>query len=444
MQKDRRPGAAPLPSSPVNDPTVRVGILGYGTVGAALVQLLAERSESVAARTGISLCVTRAAVRDLTKKRSGLDRRRFTTDPASVVAASDVDLVVETIGGIEPARTLILEALRLGKPVITANKELIATHGAELFAAADRAGVDLLFEAAVAGGIPIIRPLRESLVGEPISRVLGIVNGTTNYMLTRMAESGADYSAALAEAQQLGFAEADPTADVGGHDAASKAAILASIAFGMKVTGKQVTREGIEGITPADVAFAARLHHVIKLLAVAEEVDGRISVRVHPAMLPVTHPLASVRGAFNAVVVEGRSVGRLMFYGPGAGGSPTASAVLGDVVDAAVNLRKGTHASIGVLGRLVPRPVGELSSAFYLNIEVTDRPGVLAAVANTFSRHDVSIQSMEQEGLGVDARIIFITHDVLEASMAQCLKELRKLAEVKRVVSVLRVVEDRS
>ena len=429
-------------SDSADNHTVRVGVLGYGTVGAELVGQLTARSNAIAARTGITLCVTRVAVRDTNKKRPGLSRHQLMATPAEVVGADDVDLVVELMGGLEPARSAILASLAAGKPVVTGNKELLASHGPQLFAAADRAGVDLLFEAAVGGGIPLIRPLRESLVGEAITRLLGIVNGTTNFILTRMSESGADFHEALAEAQLLGFAEADPTADVGGHDAASKAAILASIAFGARVTGKDVSREGIEGITPNDVAFAARLHHVIKLLAVAEEINGALSVRVYPAMLPTTHPLAAVRESYNAVVVEGSSVGRLMFYGRGAGGAPTASAVLGDVIDAAVNLRKGTHASLGTLIRLPKRAADELTSAFYLNIEVTDQPGVLAAVANTFGHHAVSIRSMEQEGLGADARIIFITHEARETSMAACLRQLRRLGAVKRVVSVLRVVED--
>jgi homoserine dehydrogenase len=428
-------------TTPTNTP-VRIGLLGYGNVGSALATQINARHGAIALRTGLSLIVSRAAVRDLTKKRPGLERKRFTSDPHEVVAADDVDVVVELMGGIEPAKSLILDALKRGKPVITGNKELLASHGAQLFAAADAAGVDLLFEAAVAGGIPLIRPLRESLVGERIHRVLGIVNGTTNYILTKMAESGATYGDALAEAQQLGYAEADPTADVGGHDAASKAAILASIAFGQRVTAKDVPREGIESVSAIDVAFAQQLGYVIKLLAVAEEDEHGLSVRVAPVMLRDSHPLASVRDAYNAVFVEGADVGRLMFYGRGAGGGPTASAVLGDVIDASVNLVKGTHASLGSLTPMVKQPVDRLRSAFYLHIEVTDRPGVLAAVATVLGRNAVSVQSMEQEGLGGDARIIFITHEANEGDMSRCLKELRKLPAVKRIVSSLRVIED--
>jgi homoserine dehydrogenase len=426
----------------VQSNTIRVGLLGYGTVGSALATQINERRDAIEARTGLSLVITRAAVRNLSMKRPGLDRKRFTNDPAAVVAADDVDVVIELIGGIEPAKTLILDALKRGKPVITGNKELLAAHGAQLFAAADKAGVDLLFEAAVAGGIPLIRPLRESLVGERIHRVLGIVNGTTNYILTKMAESGATYDDALAEAQQLGYAEADPTADVGGHDAASKAAILASIAFGQRVTSKDVPREGIERISAVDVSFAAQLGYVVKLLAVAEEDEHGLNVRVAPVMLRLSHPLASVRDAYNAVFVEGADVGRLMFYGRGAGGGPTASAVLGDVIDASVNLLKGTHASLGSLTALKKQPVDRLRSAFYLHIEVSDRPGVLAAVATVLGRNNVSVRSMEQEGMGDAARIIFISHEAKETDMTRCLKELGKLRAVKRVVSSLRVISD--
>ena len=420
--------------------TVRVGLLGAGTVGGALVTLLRERSEAVTARTGIELVLTRVAVADLTKARPGVDPSILTDDPWAVVGADDVDLVVELMGGTGLAGELVMASMKSGKPVVTGNKALLAQSAAELFVAADAAGVDLLFEAAVAGGIPLIRPLRESLIGEDVVRVLGIVNGTTNYILTRMTEAGASYAEALAEAQALGFAEADPTADVEGHDAAAKASIIATIAFGRLVRGSEVVAEGISAITADDIANASSLGHVIKLLAVAEEVGGALSVRVFPAMVPADHPLANVRGSFNAVFVEGRSVGDLMFYGRGAGGGPTASAVLGDIVDAAVNLRKGTHASLGAFAPAAFASPGDLRSAYYLQIEVADRPGVLAAVANVFGTHDVSIRSMEQEGLGDEAKIIFITHVAQELAVEACMEGLRALPEVRRVVSVLRVI----
>ena len=425
------------PAAPV---TVRVGLLGAGTVGGALVTLLRERSEAITARTGIELVLSRVAVADLAKDRPGIDPGLLTDDPWSVVAADDVDLVVELMGGTGLAGELVMASMKSGKPVVTGNKALLAQSAAELFAAADAAGVDLLFEAAVAGGIPLIRPLRESLIGEDVVRVLGIVNGTTNYILTRMTEAGASYADALTEAQALGFAEADPSADVEGHDAAAKASIIATIAFGRLVRGSDVAAEGISGITADDIANASSLGHVIKLLAVAEDVGGALSVRVFPAMVPADHPLANVRGSFNAVFVEGRSVGDLMFYGRGAGGGPTASAVLGDVVDAAVNLRKGTHASLGAFAPAAFAAPGDLRSAYYLQIEVADRPGVLAAVANVFGTHEVSIRSMEQEGLGDEAKIIFITHVAQELAVDACLDGLRALPEVRRVVSVLRVI----
>ena len=312
--------------------TVRVGILGCGNVGAALVRALAEDGDLIARRAGVRLEVTRVAVRDTARTRPvELAPGVLIDDAAALVADPEVDVVVEVIGGVEPTRGLVLTALAAGKPVITANKELLARHGAELFAAAAEAGVDLLFEAAVAGGIPLMRPLRESLAGERITRVMGIVNGTTNYVLTRMTEEGSDFAAAVAEAQALGYAEQDPTADVEGFDAAAKAAIIASIAFGARVTADDVHREGITGITAADIAAAADLGYVVKLLAVAEARDDAVGVRVHPAMVPLDHPLASVRGSFNAVFIEGRTVGQLMFLGRGAGGGPTASAVLGDL-----------------------------------------------------------------------------------------------------------------
>jgi homoserine dehydrogenase len=429
----------------MNAEPVRVGLLGCGNVGAALVELIRTRSDDIAARTGLALEVARVAVRSVTKERSVvLPDGVLTHDAAGVVTDPGIDVVVEVIGGIEPARELTLDAIKAGKPVITANKELLANVGAELFAAADNAAVDLLFEAAVCGGIPVIRPLRESLAGERIHRVMGIVNGTTNYILTRMTEGGASYADALSEAQTLGYAERDPTADVEGYDAAAKAAIIASIAFGVRVVAGDVTNEGIAHITRADIDYAAKMGYVIKLLAIAEQRDGsegtEVGVRVHPAMVPAEHPLASVRDSFNAVFVEGAAVGDLMFYGRGAGGFPTASAVLGDLIDAAVNRARGSHASIGVLGKARIRPIDEVETAYYLNIDVFDRPGVLAAVAGVFGAHGVSIRSMEQEGLGDEARLVFITHIAREAAMQATVRDLHHLDAVDRITSVLRVI----
>lgn len=426
---------------------MRVGVLGCGTVGSAFVGLLARQAQTVRDRTGIALEIAAIAVRHTDRVRPGIDAALLTADPAAVVADPSIDLVVEVMGGIDDTRALVLGALASGKPVVTANKALLAASGAELFAAADAAGVDLLFEPAVAGGIPLVRPMRESLLAEPVDLVIGIVNGTTNYILTRMTESGIGYADALTEAQSLGYAEADPTADVGGHDAAAKIAILASIAFGVSLTAADVDVEGITSVTARDIAFAARHGFVLKLLAVAERhetVDGgRQSVRVHPTLVPVDHPLAAVRGSFNAVFVHGGAVGDLMFYGPGAGGAPTASAVLGDVVDAAVNLRRGAHASVGAL--VAPRLLDsdELVDAWYIGLEVDDRPGVLAVIAAALGEHDVSIASMDQDVADPSdklARIDLVIHPARTAAVRATLDALRALDPVRSIDATVRVL----
>jgi homoserine dehydrogenase len=421
---------------------LRVGLLGCGHVGGNLARLLTADAAGITARTGLVLELAAVAVRSRARTRAvSLDEAILTTDAHAVVADPSIDVVVEVIGGIEPARTLTLEALKAGKPVVTANKELLANCGAELFEAAGAAGVDLLFEAAVAGAIPLIRPLRESLAGEAIRRVMGIVNGTTNFILCRMEESSSSYHDALAEAQGLGYAERDPTADVEGFDAAAKAAILANVAFGARVVAGDVYREGISGIGPADVAFARRLGFVIKLLAIVEDGGGGVAVRVHPAMVPAGHPLASVRESFNAVFVEGDAAGQLMFLGRGAGGAPTASAVLGDLLDAAHNLTAGGAGRTLQL-RFVPlRPIDDLTTAYYLTLDVADRPGVLHAVAGVLGTHDVSVRSMEQVGSEEGARLVFITHPALERDVQACMHELGELDAVARVGSLIRVVD---
>lgn len=427
----------------MQDP-VRVGLLGCGNVGAPLVRLLDENADRIAARAGVAIEVTRVAVRDLERRRDvKLSADRFTTDAAAVVADPNIDIVVEVIGGLEPAGRLITEALEAGKPVVTANKELIARQGPELFETAARAGVDLLFEASVAGGIPLMRPLRESLAGDRIHRVTGIVNGTTNFILTRMADDESSFADALAEAQRLGYAEADPSADVNGDDAAAKAAIIATIAFGVRFHIGDVHTEGITGITDDDIASARLLGYVVKLVAVAEEIDHAVAVRVHPAMVPLHHPLAAVRDSFNAVLIEGEAVGELMLYGRGAGGGPSASAVLGDLIDAAHNLVSGAKGAtiVGLTDARV-RPIGDLESQFYLLVEVADRPGVLAAIAQVFGDQGVSIQSMEQRGLGADARLVFVTHRARESDLRATVEALREVEPVHRVGSVLRVMGD--
>ncbi len=431
-------------SGAMTNESVKIGLLGCGHVGSALARLIATNGDEIEARSGVRLEVSRIAVRNLALDRDvPLPASVFTHDGAAVVTDDDVDIVVEVIGGIEPAREHIVEALKAGKPVVTANKELLANFGKELFDTAAGAGVDLLFEASVAGGIPLIRPLRESLAGDRIRRVMGIVNGTTNYILSRMSESGATFNDALGEAQNLGYAERDPTADVEGFDAAAKAAIIATIAFGARVVAGDVYREGISSLTDADIASARELGYEVKLLAVAEESDRGIAVRVHPTMLPVGHPLASVRDSFNALFIEADAVGELMFYGRGAGGMPTASAVLGDVIDAAKNLVSGARgATVGTLARKPIRPIDEVESQFYLQLEVADEPGVLAAIAEEFGARSVSIKSMQQEGIGDGARLIFITHLAREADLRATIHALREVGAVHRVGSVLRVMGD--
>ncbi len=425
-----------------DDAVVGVGMLGCGNVGSALIRLIDDHGDTIEARAGVRLEVVAVAVRDVARDRDvPLPAARFTDDPAAVVDHPDVDVVVEVMGGVEPARELVLAALGKGRPVVTANKELLADVGKELFDSAEAAGVDLLFEASVAGGIPLIRPLRESLAGDRIRRVTGIVNGTTNYVLTRMTDDGSPLAEALASAQELGYAEADPTADVEGYDAAAKAAIIAMIAFGARVVAGDVHREGISGVGAADIAAAADLGYVVKLLAVAEEIDGAVAVRVHPTMVPVRHPLASVRDSFNALFIEGDAVGELMLTGRGAGGMPTASAVLGDLVDAAKTLASGGRgATIGALVRKPLLPIDEVESQFYLDLEVADRPGVLAGIAERFGDHGVSIRSMQQRGIGEEARLVFITHRAREADLRATLADLRSVEAVHRVGSVMRVL----
>jgi homoserine dehydrogenase len=419
--------------------TLRVGMLGCGVVGGEVARLIIANQKDLTARSGAHLDLVKIGVRNLARPNVAKDL--LTTDLDSIVKDKNIDLIIEVIGGIEPARTLILEALANGKSVVTANKALLAKHGAELFAAADKGGVDLYYEAAVAGAIPILRPLRESLVGDHIQRVMGIVNGTTNFILTKMDESGAAFGDALAEAQALGFAEADPTADVEGFDAAAKAAILAGLAFHSRVTDSDVYREGITKITDTDVAVAKSLDLVVKLLAIAELTnDGKISVRVHPTLISRSHPLASVREAFNAVFVESEAAGAMMFYGRGAGGAPTASAILGDLVAVArhrvsggLGPRESDYADLAIA------PIGSVKTRYLIRLDVADRPGVLAAVAQTFAKHDVSIQTVRQTGRGDNAELIVMTHKATDSALASTVADLSSLDAVKDVASVIRV-----
>ncbi len=425
----------------MSERTLRIGLLGCGNVGAALIRLLDIHREDIARRAGCRLEISRVAVRDPLKARDvPLEATRFTANPMDVVEDPDVDIVCELMGGSEPAGSLILAAFDRDKPVVTANKELLSTRGRELFDASDAKGLDLYFEAAVGGGIPLIRPLKESLTGERLTRVMGIVNGTTNYILTKMSEEGVAYGDALAEAQRLGYAESDPTADVDGYDAAAKCAILASIAFNARVVAADVFREGISRVSTEDIDFARRLGYVVKLLAIAELDGESIAVRVHPSMIPSAHPLASVRDAFNAVFVEGPKVGELMFYGRGAGGDPTATAVVGDLVSVARNLVAGAR-GVGCtcfLERRI-RPMEAHEGQYYIALRVVDRPGVLAEIASVFGRSEVSIKSVWQEGLGADAQLVFVTHRAREGAFQKAVGELREVAAVEAVRSILRV-----
>jgi homoserine dehydrogenase len=421
----------------------KVALLGCGTVGSAVLRLLDEQADDLAARIGRPVEVAGVAVRR-PDRHPDVPAHLLTTDAHGLVTRSDVDLVVEVIGGIEPVRSLLLAAFEAGRSVVSANKALLADDGGELHAAAAKAGVDLYYEAAVAGAIPLLRPLRESLAGDQLRRVVGIVNGTTNYILSRMAETGAGFTEALAEATELGYAEADPTADVDGFDAAAKAAILASLAFHTPVSAADVYREGISAVTSTDVARAAEIGCTVKLLAICERVPGEggdsVAVRVHPAMIPTTHPLASVGGAFNAVFVEAEAAGQLMFYGQGAGGDATASAVLGDLVAVARNRVAGVAGpGVTTYAGLPARPIAETPTRYHVSLDVADKPGVLATVAQEFARHGVSIATVRQDGHGDAATLVIVTHRAPDAALSATAAALREMPAVRAVTSILRV-----
>lgn len=426
----------------MSDQAVRIGLLGCGIVGSGVLRMLDANADDIAQRIGARIEVAAVVVRSPSKKRDipASMEPLLGTDARAVVEDPSIDVIVEVMGGIEPARSLILDSLRSGKRIVTANKELLASLGKDLFDAADAAGMDLRFEGAVAGGIPLIRPLKEGLAGDKIHKIMGIVNGTTNFILTRMSEDGLEFGEALAEAERLGYTELDPSADIEGFDPAAKCAILASIAFNSRVVSGDVYREGISNVTATDIAFAKRLGYEVKLLAIAEEHDGAISARVHPAMVPVAHPLASVRENLNAVFVEGERVGELMFYGRGAGGNPTATSVVGDIADVARNVVRGAK-GIGCTCYL-SKPVRSMDESFgqyYMLLEVADLPGVLAAVADVFAKHNVSIRSVWQEGHGEGAQLVLITHRAREGDLQQTVEALRGLPAVTEVQSVMRV-----
>jgi homoserine dehydrogenase len=423
---------------------IRVALLGCGTVGTEVVRLLTDQAEDLTQRIGAPVELAGIAVRRPNKHRE-VPEHLLTTDAAALVASDDVDVVVEVIGGIEPTRGLLLDALKAGKSVVTANKALLAEHGSDLFEAADSSGADLYFEAAVAGAIPLLRPLRESLAGDRITRVMGIVNGTTNFILSAMDATGAGYGETLEEASRLGYAEADPTADVDGFDAASKAAILASLAFHTRVTAADVYREGIRAVSAADIAAAKGLGRTVKLLAICERVvspsgQESVAVRVHPAMIPRTHPLASVNGAFNAVFVEADAAGEMMFYGQGAGGAPTASAVLGDLVAVARNkVARGRGPRESAYAALPVQPMGNTPTRYHISLDVADKAGVLSQVAAVFAEHDVSIAAVRQEGRTEDASLVIVTHAATDAALRSTVDKIGGLPVVRDVVSVMRV-----
>jgi homoserine dehydrogenase len=425
---------------------LKVAMLGCGVVGSEVVRLINAHSDDLAHRIGAPVELAGIAVRRPQRVRDvAVDPSLFTTDSAALVARADVDVVIEVIGGIEPARSLLVAALERGASVVTANKALLAEDGGTLYDAAERGNTDLYCEASVAGAIPLLRPLRESLAGDRVNRVIGIVNGTTNYILSKMDATGASFSDALEEAQALGYAEADPSADVDGFDAAAKAAILAGLAFHTRVTAADVHREGISDVTASDVASARDMDGVVKLLAIAERAPDRngresVGVRVHPAILPRSHPLAGVRDAYNAVFIEADAAGQLMFYGRGAGGAPTASAVLGDLVAVCRNRLSGARgAGDSSYAALPIRPMGETVTRYHVSLDVADKAGVLASVAQAFAVHDVSIQTVRQEGRGDDATLDLVTHDATDAALAATVEELRRLDVVRAVASVMRV-----
>ncbi|GHG56652.1 homoserine dehydrogenase [Streptomyces griseocarneus] len=421
---------------------LKVALLGCGVVGSEVTRIMTTHADDLAQRVGAPVELAGIAVRRPDRVREGVPAELITTDATALVKRGDIDVVIEVIGGIEPARNLITTAFEHGASVVSANKALLAQDGAALHAAAEQHGADLYYEAAVAGAIPLVRPLRESLAGDKVNRVLGIVNGTTNFILDKMDSSGAGYSEALDEATALGYAEADPTADVEGFDAAAKAAILAGIAFHTRVRLDDVYREGMTEVTAADFASAKQMGCTIKLLAICERAaDGQsVTARVHPAMIPLSHPLASVREAYNAVFIEAEAAGQLMFYGPGAGGSPTASAVLGDLVAVCRNkLAEATGPGESAYTRLPVSPMGDVVTRYHISLDVADKPGVLAQVATVFAEHGVSIDTVRQTGKDGEASLVVVTHRAADAALSATVDKLRGLETVRGVASIMRV-----
>ena len=424
------------------NPVIKIGMLGCGTIGTGVVKILAENGNSIAEKVGRKLELSKVLVRDLEKKRQVDISHLLTTNPADILEDPEIDIVVEVMGTIDTAYEYIIRAFENKKAVVTANKDLIAVHGKELFEAADRNCCDFFFEASVGGGIPIIRPLKECLCGNKISRVMGIINGTTNFILSKMSVEGKEFEEALAEAQKLGYAEPDPTADIEGIDAARKIAILASIAFNSRITYPDVYVEGITKITSYDIKYAEELGYTVKLLGIAKGTEEEVEVRVHPVFIPLSHPLASVYNEFNAIFVEGDFVGETMFYGKGAGEGPTASAIAGDIISAARNIHYGMPGRIGCtcFEHKRIKPITEIESKYYIRISVKDRPGVLASIAGVFGNTDVSLASVIQKRLEGDlAELVLITHKVEEANLRDALAVIEGLSVVAEVGSIIRV-----
>lgn len=423
---------------------INLGILGLGTVGCGTVAVLRRNAEVIAQRAGCELRVTRIATKTPDKRRPiDFDSSIVSGDVDALLNDPEIHIVAELIGGVDPARDYVLRAISAGKSVVTANKELIAKHGHEILEAADRAGVDFLFEGSVGGGIPLIAPLRESLVGNRVIQLMAILNGTTNYILTRMTLEGADFGEVLREAQALGYAETDPSADVDGFDTMYKLAILGSIAFGVPVGLENIYREGIRKVAARDIAYARELGYVIKLIAFGRrDPDGKIEMRVHPALLPISHPLASVNDVFNAVLFTGDAVGDVMFYGRGAGSEPTGSAVVGDLVAVARNLRHKATGRVGPgrFGVAAYKPFAKVETRFCLRMQVTDQSGTLARIATVFGDQGVSLDSLVQKHSdGATAEIFWVTKRTTEAAMAASLEVFRGLDAVTEISSVLRV-----
>jgi homoserine dehydrogenase len=420
---------------------IRIGLMGFGTVGGGVWRILNENREKIQENSGYDLEIKKILVRDITKKRDeSLDRSILTDNPEDILNDKEIDIVIEVMGGIQPAKDYITRAMENKKHVVTANKALLATHGGELIKLSQKENVLLYYEASVAGGVPIIHAIKESLTANKIESILGILNGTTNYILTKMSEENLDYETALKEAQRLGYAEADPTSDVEGYDASYKLAILAGLAFGADLKGENVYREGISNITSQDIEYARELGFSIKLLAIAKEANGEIELKVHPTFIPLNHPLASVGDAYNAVYVTGNAVEELMFYGKGAGGLPTGSAIVGDIISIVRKIDQGSPSYHRIANGRTVKPMSENEAEYYVRLIVKDYPGVLGRIASLFGKHNVSLSSVIQKGRGEPmVSLVFITHTSLEKDVQSAIEEIKTVPGMAAVANIIRV-----